>query len=49
MFTFVGTGHLQYTLNPLLYEKYGTGMYSIEEPKHRVVARVQINQFVKLD
>jgi hypothetical protein len=34
MFMLVRTGHLQHTLNPLLYEKYCTGMYSIEELKN---------------
>jgi hypothetical protein len=47
--TFVRTGHLQHTLKPQLYEKYCTGMYSIEELKHCVLARVYINKFVKLD
>jgi hypothetical protein len=36
----VRTGHLEHTLNPLLYEKYCTGMYSIEELKHCVLVRV---------
>jgi hypothetical protein len=49
MFTFVRTGHLQQTLNPPLYEKYCTGMYTTEELKHSVLWRVYINQFVKLD
>jgi hypothetical protein len=40
MFTFVRTGHLQVTLNPLLYEKYCTGMYSTAELKQCVLARV---------
>jgi hypothetical protein len=38
--TFVRTGHLHHTLYPPLYEKYCTGMYSIEELKHCVLARV---------
>jgi hypothetical protein len=46
--TFITAGHLQHTLNPPLYEKYCTGMYSIEHLKHCVLARVCINQFVKL-
>jgi hypothetical protein len=37
---FVTTGHLQHTLNPPLYEKYRTGMYSIAELKHSTLARV---------
>jgi hypothetical protein len=38
--TFVRTGHPQHTLNPPLYEKYCAGMYSIEELKHCILARV---------
>jgi hypothetical protein len=49
MFMFVRTVHLQHTLNPPLYKKYSTGMYSTEELKHCVLARVCINQFVKLE
>jgi hypothetical protein len=40
MFTFVRTGHLQLTLNPPLHEKYCTAMYTTEELKHCVLARV---------
>jgi hypothetical protein len=36
MFTFVRPGHLQHTLNPPLYEKYCTGMYTTEELKQCV-------------
>jgi hypothetical protein len=39
MFTFVRSGH-QHILNSPLYEKYCTGMYSIEELKHCVLVRV---------
>jgi hypothetical protein len=47
--TSVRTGHLQHTLNRRLHEKYCTGMYSAEELKQCVLARVEINQFVKPD
>jgi hypothetical protein len=56
MFTFVRTGHLQHTSNPLLYKKYCTGMYSIINiytiyNNNYVLINIedQTNQFVKLD